>query len=1191
MPIMLTNIHNFVIITISNHERKKVMRKMRKIIILVICFVMIVVSIPMVANASDETVTIITNADELNAIRDNLDGDYILANDIDLSEFDNWTPIGSDTEPFTGSFDGNGYEIKNLSIFYRRDVSNGDDYISVGFFSAVTNGTIKNLGIVNASVRNLLYGSQTDDVTFCNAGGIAAILTNSVVFNCYYTGEIVAGTVYNSYSRAAAFGCASNSTISNCYASISLTAFASHMNTMAAGIVAWNDSSVIDKCYATGSISAQNGAGYTYCGGIAASGGGGITSNCVSLFDTISVEGNTNAGGSLIDAISAFDELKNNKSLDTTISSLSNRSAKSLTYAEAKEQSTYEDLQWDFLLNWKMSPEYPVLKKKHTYSMTNMTIRYDGDEYGTYPWDDDYFADDADQYNQSLATASLILELASWQETDKKDRSVIGQTFEEIGISDKSAWSQYPEKYTVGYDNIMCYIGQKALDDDTSLVVLAIRGGNYGAEWGGNFNLGSSGNHKGFDIAKTKVIGYLKEFISAQQEKGNLKGNLKIWVTGFSRAAATANLVAAELIDNTSYPEFKNLSNKNVYAYTFETPKNTVDKTHASSKYSSIFNIINPIDLIPYVAPNEMGFARYGVDLYYPTNMDKDYKTYRNAMADELSETFELVYDESFCFKGVSFDIPHGNTLELMSTIVDNKSMSQASYARNLISIISNEVFKSRANYYANLQTEMIPIIAKALGGEENDILESLLQTVKDKIINAGIHYGEFALPLGFAQNELEAWATQIINEYELSEANYNNIVSAIDDLILTLIKHPNYTLTTVANLEKKPVVGKTEEGEGVEIVFYSHTPEVSMAWMLSNPRLSRTLSYRKVQVNCPVDVNVYDSNGDLAASIVNDTCADIEDSRISYYIDDNGAKTFDLPNDEEYRIVMIATDNGSVTYSVYEYGDDGIELERVVNYYDIPIEEGDVLTGTVENRHSVSACAYPIVDNNNERANGAEILDSEVPTHALTISNNVDVAGLTTTGGEYIHGEFVRAIATSTDCYTFIGWYVNDELVSDKPIYRFAVTDDINLVAKYDAHHEWDNGAYTQSISCTNTGMKIYTCEKCEAENTEIIPATGHKWSSWTVVSEPTCTEIGIEQRVCSNDKSHVETREIAKTAHADIDGDGFCDNCDSEVKNGTTNRNACKYCGQVHEGFWGKFVGFFHKIVYFFAHLFGKM
>ena len=34
----------------------------------------------------------------------------------------------------------------------------------------------------------------------------------------------------------------------------------------------------------------------------------------------------------------------------------------------------------------------------------------------------------------------------------------------------------------------------------------------------------------------------------------------------------------------------------------------------------------------------------------------------------------------------------------------------------------------------------------------------------------------------------------------------------------------------------------------------------------------------------------------------------------------------------------------------------------------------------------------------------------------------------------------------------------------------------------------------------------------------------------------------------------------------------------------------NLCKWCGKPHTGFWGKIVGFFHTILYFWAHLFGR-
>jgi len=45
-----------------------------------------------------------------------LTGDYFLAADIDMTDYPEWTPIGSDDAPFTGVFDGNNRTIKNFTL-------------------------------------------------------------------------------------------------------------------------------------------------------------------------------------------------------------------------------------------------------------------------------------------------------------------------------------------------------------------------------------------------------------------------------------------------------------------------------------------------------------------------------------------------------------------------------------------------------------------------------------------------------------------------------------------------------------------------------------------------------------------------------------------------------------------------------------------------------------------------------------------------------------------------------------------------------------------------------------------------------------------------------------------------------------------------------------------------------------------
>jgi len=96
----------------------------------------------------------ISNAEELREIRDDLDGHYVLVEDIDLSHIDNFEPIGNSQDPFTGTFDGSGHTISNLTI-------DRPDEDSVGLFRYVgRDGTVENVGLTDVDVRgNTVVGS------------------------------------------------------------------------------------------------------------------------------------------------------------------------------------------------------------------------------------------------------------------------------------------------------------------------------------------------------------------------------------------------------------------------------------------------------------------------------------------------------------------------------------------------------------------------------------------------------------------------------------------------------------------------------------------------------------------------------------------------------------------------------------------------------------------------------------------------------------------------------------------------------------------------------------------------------------------------------------------------------------------------------------------------------------------------
>ena len=108
----------------------------------------------------------VTNANGLNYIAEQInsgneewaDVNIALDGDIDLADFvltrsaeeSNWTPIGGPENPFTGTFDGKGYTIKNLALV-EAEAKEGKAFI--GFFGYAEDATIKNVTFENVYIN------------------------------------------------------------------------------------------------------------------------------------------------------------------------------------------------------------------------------------------------------------------------------------------------------------------------------------------------------------------------------------------------------------------------------------------------------------------------------------------------------------------------------------------------------------------------------------------------------------------------------------------------------------------------------------------------------------------------------------------------------------------------------------------------------------------------------------------------------------------------------------------------------------------------------------------------------------------------------------------------------------------------------------------------------------------------------
>lgn len=144
-------------------------------------------------SAIPEGYTPIYDAADLYAIRNNLEGNYIMMADIDLSEAtapggeldtgNGWEPI----QNFNGTLDGNGHYIKGLTIY-------GDPKARcVGLFGyspSYTKAKICNLGMVDVNINIVRDSSNGGYATAAVLGDGFDYWTMATIENCFVTGQI-----------------------------------------------------------------------------------------------------------------------------------------------------------------------------------------------------------------------------------------------------------------------------------------------------------------------------------------------------------------------------------------------------------------------------------------------------------------------------------------------------------------------------------------------------------------------------------------------------------------------------------------------------------------------------------------------------------------------------------------------------------------------------------------------------------------------------------------------------------------------------------------------------------------------------------------------------------------------------------------------------------------------------------------
>ena len=240
-------------------------------------------------------------ADMTNAGLVSAGDEFVLANDIDLSQYDNWTPIGKGNA-FYGKVDGNGFIIKNLIINDKLG-----DYL--GLFGSVSGAVVANTKLENVNIiGNYMIGSLVASATYSSQiinNSVHGIIRGHANSIGGLLGQCVSGIVdYNCVNVAISgngniggiVGYQDNSSLDSNYAKSNI------YSEGAGGLVGYlRGTSSITNCYSEGSVTTSN-----YAGGLigiytaTASSHSLIIENCVSMSVVSKINNDNYRCGSII---------------------------------------------------------------------------------------------------------------------------------------------------------------------------------------------------------------------------------------------------------------------------------------------------------------------------------------------------------------------------------------------------------------------------------------------------------------------------------------------------------------------------------------------------------------------------------------------------------------------------------------------------------------------------------------------------------------------------------------------------------------------------------------------------------------------------------------------------------------------------------------------------------------------------
>ncbi len=255
---------------------------------------------------------------------DQWDKHYEMTADIDLAAFANdvFHIIGTSSNPFSGTFDGDYHTISNMILI---DLSSDSDYIGLFGYVSGPQAEIRNVGLCNPHIDAREISHYANPAT----GALVAYFAGRTITNCHVDGGLILGTG----QVGGLVGYLVDANMTECHSTATVLGY----DTFGGLVGCVQEGGLVENCYATGNV-----LGYEIAGGLIGLSRGTVR-NC---YATGTIAGTIATGGLLLGSGEVIASFWN---VQTTVQDRTNGSEIGLTTAELQKAETFLAAGWDFV--------------------------------------------------------------------------------------------------------------------------------------------------------------------------------------------------------------------------------------------------------------------------------------------------------------------------------------------------------------------------------------------------------------------------------------------------------------------------------------------------------------------------------------------------------------------------------------------------------------------------------------------------------------------------------------------------------------------------------------------------------------------------------------------------------------------------------------------------------------------------